>query len=253
MRPGLTQSVHDLKHRVLRHDLVEPVDVPLPDRGVYSLGLNTTVLAAASAYAMRTHGGVDRVVPRSDHADHAVGLVLQVRAELGEQEVALDPARAQHPLGVAGRPGTWASAGASSISESARVLPPSACMSSISSSIRLAIADRHRSIRSCGRRSRGPPPGRRGPGAGHRRSDGGGVGYREPTDLVRRAGVVETSSPLTTTGTPGAAPVAAGASEGRGLSLGLPGDGVEASLVPYLLSGKVSRNAPARSASAAVH
>ena len=54
--PTSPSAVHDLQHRLFGHHLGERVDQPLPTAGVYSLGLNTTALPAASAYAIEPIG-----------------------------------------------------------------------------------------------------------------------------------------------------------------------------------------------------
>ena len=100
----VAEAVHRLQHRLFRHHLGERVDQPLPDdRGVLA-GLEDHRVAGRERAADRAERGDDRIVPRADHADHAVGLVFEVAGVFGDHQAGAGAARAEHPLGVARRP-----------------------------------------------------------------------------------------------------------------------------------------------------
>ena len=177
-----------------------------PTAGVYSLGLRTTALPAASAPLIGPERGQDRVVPRADHADHAVRLVLQVAGVLGEQQPGLDPARAEHPPGVAGAP--------------SRCARSRRCASTIASATGLPVSgvgERGQLLDPLG--EQGPPAQQ--PGLAPVEAEAGPPGGGRPGPLARRrrprpasatgtrpasapvAGLVEMSRPSSITGMPG--------------------------------------------------
>ena len=103
-RPDVAQAVHRGEHRLLGHHLGERVDQPLADGGGVFAGFEYDRVAGGERVRGGADRGEDRIVPRADHADHPVRLVFEVTGELGEDEPGPDPARPEHPAGVAGGP-----------------------------------------------------------------------------------------------------------------------------------------------------
>jgi hypothetical protein len=100
-RPGAGDQP---EHRLLRDHRGEAVDQPPADRGGVFRRLEHDRVPGRQRIHDRAERREDGVVPRADHADHPVRLVFQGRGQVGDQQPGPDPARAEHPLGVARRP-----------------------------------------------------------------------------------------------------------------------------------------------------
>ena len=85
------------------------VDQPRADRRGVLAGLEHDRVAGGQRVRDRAHRREDRVVPRPDHADHAVRLVLEGGGEVGDEQARAGPCAAPSTrCGVARRPSAGA-------------------------------------------------------------------------------------------------------------------------------------------------